>query len=184
MRPHRSTPRLAVAAGGYLEYLPDPLLPYAGARLETRTRCDVQGDGVLIVSEMVAAGRVASGESLAFERVETLTEISLDGALIARDGLRLDPADGLTEVGRLGRWSVVGSLFVISAGFDAGLLQAAIEPDRMGTLAGASALPGAAGAWLRVLADDPAGATAVIRAAWTAARICLIGAPPPADRRP
>ena len=173
-----------VAADGYLEYLPDPYLPYASSRLKTRTRCDVDPGGALIVSETVAAGRVASGESLAFERIESRMEIAVGGEVVARDALRLDPADGLTRVGRLGPWRVVGSLFVVRAGFDAVLLQAVIEPDRPGTIAGASTLPSAAGAWLRVLADEPAGAAAVIRAAWTAARVAILGAPPPLDRRP
>ena len=48
---------------------------------------------------------------------------------------------------------------------------------------GASALPAAAGAWIRVLARDPRVAEAILDGAWAAARAVLVGAAPPPNHR-
>ena len=48
---------------------------------------------------------------------------------------------------------------------------------------GASTLPAAAGAWIRVLAREPGMAEAILDGAWAAARAVLIGAAPPPSHR-
>jgi urease accessory protein len=174
---------LEVATGGYLELIPDAWIPYAGSRVRSVTRCRVSPDGVLIVAEVIGAGRAALGESMAFERLESITEIEVGGVACARDTLVLDPEDRLDAVGRVGSYAAVGSLFVVARGMPASLLQDAISDTPADALAGASDLPNGVGAWLRVLAQDSAAARAVIVAAWTAARLHLLGAAPPVDRR-
>ncbi len=44
-----SDTRLSVATGGYLEYLPDPWLPFADSRLDAATICVVDQDATLVV---------------------------------------------------------------------------------------------------------------------------------------
>ena len=48
---------------------------------------------------------------------------------------------------------------------------------------GASGLPAASGAWIRVLARDPGMAEAILYGAWAAARAVLVGAAPPPNHR-
>lgn len=177
--------RLAVESGGHLEFLPDPYLPYRGSRFASRTRCELAADATLILWETVGSGRVARGEVLAFERFESVVEIARpDGELLATDAVILDRADDLGAVGLLGRFSVVGSLIVAAPGFAPDPLRAAaaaVASPRV--LVGASTLPGEAGAWLRVLATDLAGAAAVLEAGYAAARFALLGVPPAPVRR-
>ena len=181
--------RYAVGAGAWLEVIPDPWIPYAGAVIEAHTACDVDPTGVLVVAEIVAAGRAASGERLAYERVESVVDIAVGGVSRARDVLSLVPADGLGRVGRLGPFAAVGSLLVVARGVRGETLADAAEHTEgaeevtVGGYHGAGDLPGGAGAWLRTVAPDGATARAVIAAAWTAARAILGAPPPPLDRR-
>jgi urease accessory protein len=182
----RSGVRLRVDAGGYLELVPDPYVPYAGARFRQELRAEVDETGVLILGEVVAAGRTARGEELRYERFESLVDVRRpSGALLYRDATRLEPGEGLDAPGLLGAGRpVLGTLHVVAAGFGPGPLVAALEaaaPER--AYWGASELPGAAGAWLRVLAPDVETAAAAVAAGWRAARLALLGAPPPRSRR-
>jgi urease accessory protein len=185
----RSRVDLRVESGACLEYVPDPYLPYAGAHFEQETRAEVDERGILVLGEVVAAGRTAHGEELRYERfVSTLEVRRPSGELLYRDACRLLPAEGLAEPGVLGPGRpVLGTLHVVAAGFGPEALASAaeaLEPCRLGgAYWGASELPNGAGAWLRVLAPDVERAHAVVTAAWAAARRALLGAPPPASRR-
>jgi len=174
----RSRVRLRVEPGGCLELVPDPYVPFAGTRFLQETRAVVDETGVLLLAEVVAAGRAARGEALRYERFESVLDVRRpSGELLFRDACRLVPAEGLPAPDR----PVVGTLHVVAAGFDPGLLVEAAGT--AGAYAGASGLPNEAGAWLRVLAADLATAVAVVDAGWRAARRALLGAEPPRSRR-
>ena len=183
-----SDTRLIVGAGGYLEYLPDPWIPYAGSQLDARTTCIVDPDGVLVVSESVMAGRVARGERFAMERFESLVSIERpEGTLVARDCLRVSRDEPPTQVGRFGDALVCATLIVVGQALACEVLRDAVATTAMalpGTSVGASTLPDGAGAWLRVLAPDARSSAAVINAARSAIRMAVLGSAPPADRRP
>ena len=57
---------LAVAKGAFAEYVPDPLIPHGGARLKQEVVAAVEPGGRLILSEVVAPGRVAGGEQFEY----------------------------------------------------------------------------------------------------------------------
>jgi urease accessory protein len=182
-RDARSEVDLRVGPGACLEVLPDPYLPFAGARFRQRTRAVVDETGILLLAEVVAAGRAARGEELCYERFESVLDVRRpSGALLSRDACRLVPAEGLDAPGVLGPGRpVVGTLHVVAAGFSPDAL--AELPAPSGAYAGAGSLPNGAGAWLRVLAPDVTSAAAVVDAAWRAARRALLGAEPPRSRR-
>lgn len=177
---------LSVEGDGYLEYLPEPTIPFAGSQFASRTICQVGESATLILAEVVSAGRAANGEVHQFTRYLSVIEMSrVGGAVLARDATALDPADGLMLPGRLGGFAALGSLYVVHRGFDAQLLRDAVtEAALEGVHAGASRLPGELGAWLKVLGPDgPSVATAV----WAAAAVAhreITGSPAPPSRRP
>jgi urease accessory protein len=182
----RSEVELRVGPGACLEMVPDPYVPFAGARFSQRTRAVVDETGVLLLAEVVAAGRAARGEELRYERFESVLDVRRpSGGLLYRDACRLVPAEGLAAPGLLGPGrAAVGTLHVVAAGFDpealAGVAAGVAAP---GAYAGASELPNRAGAWLRVLAPDVATAAAAVEAGWRAARRALLGAEAPRSRR-
>jgi urease accessory protein len=178
--------RLKVGPGACLELVPDPYLPYAGARFRQETRAVVHETGVLLLGEVVAAGRAARGEELRYERFESALDVRRpSGELLYRDACRLVPGDGVDAPGLLGpRRPVVGTLHVVAAGFGPDPLAAALEAEGLeGAYWGASELPNGAGAWLRVLAPDVAIAATAVGAGWRAARRALLGCEPPRSRR-
>jgi urease accessory protein len=64
-----------VQTGGWLEVLPELFIPQRGARHQQRTRIVLEHGGEMSFLEMLAPGRVASGEVLAFDELDWLTEI-------------------------------------------------------------------------------------------------------------
>ena len=195
----RVSANIKVADGAYLEVMPDPYIPYRASRFETKMRCEVAEGGTLVIREVVGPGRAARGEVLAFDSFESRLELGRpDGEVFATDTVRLDPLDGLDSVGLIGRYRCVGSLFVVQPGFSPDVLLAGAasvsatgdsSPDpAMGdsdetAIWGASTLPAAAGAWIRVLTRDPGVAEAILDGAWAAARAALVGAAPPPNHR-
>lgn len=172
----RQVVRLEVEAGGYLEYVPDPYIPYAGSRFISGTTAIVAADASVIIGEVIAPGRAARGEVLAFERFESTVEIARpDGTLLATDAVILDRREPIRVVGALGRYVAVGTLLVVHAGFPPSILRDA-QDDRGGPVVsiGVSTLPNDAGAWLRVLADGLGGAVGILEAARVAARRALL----------
>jgi urease accessory protein len=179
-----------VAPGGWLEHLPDPWLPYAGSRMRADTRCVVDPDGILMVSESVMAGRLARGERFGLDRFESILRIERpDGSLVARDCLRIDHDEPPMAVGRFGDALVAGTLVVVAAGMDAESLRRAVDPvwgdgPAGGVQVGVSGLADAAGAWLRVLGPDAGSVMRIIGVARAAVRETLLGVAPRPDRRP
>lgn len=174
---------LSVRDDGYLAYLPEPAIPYAGSDFRAHTRCEVDEQATLIFAEVVSAGRAARGEIHQFARYESVVEIARPGGpALAIDVTRLDPADGLTAPGRLGRHGSTGTLYVIHAGFTADQLRVVAVGD--GIVAGASALPGGLGAWVKVLGPDGPSVAAFLGHAAAAAHRDILGTEPPRSRRP
>jgi urease accessory protein len=168
----RQVVRLEVEAGGYLEYLPDPFIPYAGSRFTSSTAAIVAAEAALIIGEVVTPGRAARGEVLAFERFESTVEIARpDGMLLATDAVILDRHEPMRVVGALGRYVAVGTLLVIRSGFPPSILRdAGINRWGPSVSVGASTLPNDAGAWLRVLSASFGEAVGVLEAAHAAAK--------------
>lgn len=176
---------ISVGPGCYVEHVPDPYLPYSGSRFLQRGTHVVAEDGVLILGEVVAAGRQARGEELAYRLFSSVHEVLRpDGRLLFRDACRLEPSRDLSGPAMLGCYRALGSLYVVSRGFDADLLAEAMEAANLGdSYRGCSQLPAGAGAWMRVLAADSQSAAAAVLAAWRAARMALTGADLPESRR-
>jgi urease accessory protein len=175
----------SVARGAYLEFVPDPFIPYAGSRYAGRARHVVADGGVLLLAEVVGPGRQARGESLAYDFFNSQTEVRRpDGALLFRDTTRLSPADDLSSLGLLSGCRAVGTLHAISGGLDASVFDSTLKRcEESGVLAGCSELPNEAGWWFRVLAPDGPAAHEVVKEAWAAARAQILGFGPPAPRR-
>ena len=173
---------LAVIGDGYLEYLPESTIPYAGSEFGGQIDCEVGENATLILAEVVTAGRALRGEVHQFRRHESVVSIARPGGVrLASDTTRLEPEDGLAVPGRLGAFAASGTLYVMRAGFGAELLRSVDAP---GLMAGASTLPGGVGAWLKVLGPDGPSVAAVLVAAAAAAHHEILGSPPPRSRRP
>jgi urease accessory protein len=178
--------RFAVARDGWLEFVPDPWIPFAGSNTTIETAITVEASATVLLGEVVAAGRVARGEVFAMTAFRsTVTAVRPSGRLLFSDATILEAGEPLGDPGMIGDGTAIGSLYVVSAGADPDVLRRAIPAGAPAiACAGASTLPNEAGAWLRVIAADTARARAVVAAGHDAARMAALGIPPPPLRRP
>jgi urease accessory protein len=105
---------------GLLEYLPDAVIPFAGARFSQRTSIRLAEGAGLFWWEIVAPGREARGEIFEYESVEFKADVVAGGRLVAAERLRLEPQKrGLAAVGRLGGYRTWASFYVCRVGVQA-----------------------------------------------------------------
>ena len=74
--------------------LSDPLVPFAGARVESLLDVRLAEGATLVAVEALAAGRVATGERWAAARCQTRLRVRRDGVMVLDDALLLDSAHG------------------------------------------------------------------------------------------
>lgn len=181
---------LDVGEDAYVEYLPDPVIAFTGARLYQRTRATVHPSATLVTGETFVSGRLARGERHGYTVVAADLEIDRPGGdPVAVDRVRLVPDDGATGgLAVLDDHDVLTMLYVVTplvvAGELTDLLHEALAPSAQdGLLLGVSALPGDAGAWVRIVGDDTRTVARAMTRAWQALRLRLTGRPAPLVRK-
>jgi urease accessory protein len=87
----------SVAAGGFLDVWPELFIPQAGTRYHQRTVARVEPGGTLLLSEMLAPGRVASGEAFAYDYLRWETDVLVKDELVVRERYRLQPGTPSVE---------------------------------------------------------------------------------------
>jgi urease accessory protein len=116
---HTASQRAKIFVGGcgYLEYLPDQLIPFAGSRFEQTTVIEMQDRASLIWWERIAPGREAFGEAFRYESLASRFEVIVDGEPIAIERWTLAPQiRRVDSVSRLGPFQHFGSCYVCRAG--------------------------------------------------------------------
>jgi len=74
-----------VAAGGWLEVMPEPLVPHRGCSYHQTTTIDVASGGELFFTDLLLPGRVAHGEAWEWHKLCLETTVRLDGELVLRE---------------------------------------------------------------------------------------------------
>ncbi|MDB6133782.1 MAG: Urease accessory protein UreD [Verrucomicrobiales bacterium] len=139
--------------GAALDVFPEPLFPHARTRYRQETVCSLTRDCQVFLAEQIAPGRAARGETWAWERLDILTEVRMDGKLILAERLAGSGAElgalaarhGFTEA-----WFGTAVIAAPDLQNDEGWLAALRElhQPRSGVWAGVSRLTGAAPAWI------------------------------------
>lgn len=120
-RPHTpsatQTTNIRVEEGGLLEYLPDPLIPFAGSRYQQHTHIELAEGAGLFWWEIVAPGRVAHGECFAYEMLYLTSHIQARARPIVIERLKLEPhCQTLASPARLGPYSYFCSFYICRVG--------------------------------------------------------------------
>jgi urease accessory protein len=111
--------KIEIAAGALLEYVPDPIIPYAGARFSQSTEIHLAPGAALFWWEVLAPGREARGEIFAYERVDMRAEIFASGRIIAADQVRLEPQSrALESPARLGDFRCWITFYICREGLE------------------------------------------------------------------
>ncbi|MCH4873704.1 urease accessory protein UreD [Pseudomonas sp. TMW22091] len=95
--PAYQTVELNVAAGATLEWLPQETIVFSAAQAELSTRIELEGDAKLFYWDMVALGRLASGERFERGHFQSGLDIRRDGQLLWHERQRIVGDDGLLD---------------------------------------------------------------------------------------
>ena len=95
--PAYQTVELNVAAGATLEWLPQETIVFSAAQAELSTRIELEGDARLFYWDMVALGRLASGERFERGHFQSGLDIRRDGQLLWHERQRIVGDDGLLD---------------------------------------------------------------------------------------
>lgn len=179
---------IALAAGAYLEYLPDPLIPHRGARYASDTRIVVDAGASLLCSEIVQSGRKHHHPEEAFGA--TLLSLATraqrpDGTLLFEERLHVEPARyAVRQTGVMDDYDVLANVVLCTPPAIAARVAArvAADVDRARGLAfGGCRLPNDAGIVYKVAGRETEPVRAMVRTFWQVAREEITGAaiPPP-----
>jgi urease accessory protein len=141
--PATQTAEISLAANAFLEYLPDPIIPFARARYSQRTKIELGPGAGLFWWEILAPGRESHGEVFAYDSVDLKADLIAEGQLIAAECVRLDPRQyPLSSPARLGPYRYWATFYICRVGLDAGRWLALEE--RLREVAGEFTRPGEA----------------------------------------
>ena len=128
-RIYRSSPTAPIATqtysiqvqeGGLLEYLPDPLIPFAGSRYQQHTHIDLAHDAGLFWWETITPGREARGEVFGYEQLYLATEITAQGKPLAIERMKIEPQHHApSSFTRLGSFPYFCSFYICKVGMEA-----------------------------------------------------------------
>ncbi len=147
-----------VRAGGCLDVFPEISIPQRGSRSFQKTVIQVEQGGELVYLETLTPGRVAAGETFAFERYAWSTDISFAGRPVHRERAVITPPDhglaGLTAFFPVSYYAGFVVLSPLAEKWDADFARAvAAIGDEASLRVAASRL--SAGGWsIRLLAAD------------------------------
>jgi len=170
----RQTVALEVAAGGALEYLPQPAIAFDGARADIDTRIDVARDAGYIGWDLLCLGRTASGERFRSGVLASRVHVAVAGEPAWIERARIEGGSRLLEApAGLAGAPVTGTLLAVSAKVAPPLVAAcrAIEPAQ--GRGGVTRLPGLLVA--RYLGASAEAGHAWFARLWSVLRPALLG---------
>lgn len=113
----RAITRLRVAAGGWLAWMPGPLIPFRDSALRHDLTAELAPGARLILAEVTTPGRVAMGERNAYRWLDLRCRIAADDRVVFADRSYLAPRlRPLTNPARTGGFDCVGALYLFGFG--------------------------------------------------------------------
>jgi urease accessory protein len=171
-----------IAPGAYVEHMPDPLIPQAGADYRQSTDVAVAGDGVFVGSEIVGPGRHACGERFAYKSIRLSTRVVRGETHVCSDALELRGGPhSPSRSGVLGSHDYLASLVVVCPEHDVTELCRRLDHELAAAdavLAAAGVLPRDCGVLARILARSGDAAARALASASAVVRRELAGLPP------
>lgn len=174
--------RFHVGADAYLEWIPDPVIPYRNSRLYQTTEIELDPSATLILSDILLPGR--EGELFEYDIFFNRFRVTKAGRLILADSLCLEPtARPLRTPALMADYTVFGSLYILTPLLPPEelinrLVLATLENTNE-LLLGFTILPDNSGVLARCIGNSPRLVQKALRSAWNEARVSLLGSPIP-----
>lgn len=110
--------RARVGARGFLAFVPDPCVCFAGAHLTQSAHIDVASGASLLWLESLASGRSAYGERWQFARYASGIRVLREGMLVLDDTLLLDELSGPSPHLHMRSYEWIATLLVMGPALD------------------------------------------------------------------
>jgi urease accessory protein len=182
------TQEILLEEGSYLEYLPDPVIPFRHARFLTCTHITIDPRATLLYAEILWAGRkyYREGESFEFDLFSSAVHAERPGgAALFTEKFVIEPwKSSPREPGMMGEFDVLGNGVVITPQVYADRINSKIKPifDHSATwVDGAGRLPNNAGLIYKVLSKESSVVRSRIRDLWCLVRKEVTGYPVPSE---
>jgi urease accessory protein len=180
--------RIVLRDNAYLEYVPEPLIPYKHSRFIARTDIWLPKSATLVYAEILLPGRThyRDGEVFRYDLYSSgLNASRPDGSLLFAEKFLVEPGrSSPARYGVMGGLHVFGNVLLLTSEPVAGrvLDQVRVGVDRAeGWAAGVSRLPHDAGLSYKVLGMESEPVRAKVRDFWSTARLAVTGHPAPAQ---
>lgn len=180
----RSTTTIDVGAGAVLEWLPDPVIPYAGSRFNQSLHVRVDPGGTAIVADAWVVGRLARGERWGFSSLANDLRIDQGGRPVVRERYHLTPGDARALEGwsHLAAWYALGGR---SIDWEALAMELATDLDTQDpAVHGGATTLARGGVAVRFVAVSAPVFVSTGFLVWDRLRRAVLGAAPPALRKP
>lgn len=110
---------VTVGEGALLEYVPDSIIPFAGAHFFQRTGIVLAHGAGLFWWEILAPGREARGELFAYKQFEMRTRVIALGRRIAAENICIRPDSGkISSLAGLGSYRYVATFYICRVGLE------------------------------------------------------------------
>lgn len=175
---------LRVGPDAFVEWLPDPLIPYRHARFYQEVDLHVNPTGQLLYWDVLLPGR--EGERFQYDILYNRVQVHVPERKIFSDTFSLQPGKrALTSPGLFGEFSVLGSFYAVTTSVPAKKLAQELHEGTatQGTLLGTSVLPGDTGVVVRVLGHYSDSVMQTLHAIWRRTRQLLLGCSVPVLRK-
>ena len=177
---------LVANSDSLIEYLPDPMILFPGARINSTVNIVVDDTARVVLSDaFLMHDHQNRGEAFEWFRSDVTVRNTQDQVLV-RDRIRIDGRSILAAIpGVTGRFTAQASFMILCRGLSADFLtsmRAALDSIE-NIYAGVSLLPGGAGVFSRILAADGASLRAAQGCLWSEARKYWTGVAPMPRRK-
>lgn len=148
-----------VGEGCYFEYIPDQIIPYIDSRFYQVAKLRVHDDATMLYSEIMTPGRVARGESFAYDICYMKAQATnQDDSLRFVDVAMMEPKKrSMKAFGVLENYDTVGSMYVLAPSKYVSELHnktnSVLSDFSKNLYAGVSILPNNSGIIVRMLGD-------------------------------
>ena len=142
--------------GSYLEFVPHQIIPFKSSRFYQEVNLEVEENAVLIYSEIISAGRIASGEKFDFDLCFLRTSAHRNGLILFTDVMSLSHKDKTNLESVFGRKDVFSTVYIIGSSIQIERIvdEINLATENTSLLASCSNLPHDSGIIVRILADS------------------------------
>ena len=176
------TQEIVLQERAYLEYIPEPIIPFRHSRFHTRTKIRIAPTATLLYSEILMGGRLfyRDGERFEFDLFSSAIGAErLDGTELFVEKFLIEPwQSSVSYIGIMEEFSIFGNVILLTPLENAVAIQQQVKaiwnPEEQ-FATGVSYLPNDAGLIYKVVAKESGTVRAKVREFWSLVRSQVTG---------